>query len=101
MELNPQVVFERLFGSGATPELRAARMKQSRCILDSLRGELQSLKKNLGASDQRTIDQYTEEVREIERRIQLSAKASTGGPWLQGPSGGPARFDEQSKLPWE
>src|SRR2546422_11253618 len=25
MELNPQVVFERLFGSGATPEMRAAR----------------------------------------------------------------------------
>src|SRR3954464_11090466 len=26
MELNPQAVFERLFGSGATPEVRAARM---------------------------------------------------------------------------
>ena len=30
MELNPQVVFERLFGSGATPERRAARMAQTR-----------------------------------------------------------------------
>src|SRR4029079_4380159 len=40
MELNPQVVFERLFGSGATPEVRAQRMKQSRSILDSGRGEL-------------------------------------------------------------
>src|SRR5436305_7134846 len=85
MELNPQVVFERLFGSGATPELRAARMKQSRSILDSLMGELQSLKKSLGASDQRTIDQYTEEVREIERRIQLAAKASTEVPSLEEP----------------
>ena len=27
MELDPQVVFERLFGSGATPEVRAARMR--------------------------------------------------------------------------
>ena len=36
MELNPQVVFERLFGSGSTPELRAQRMKQSQSILDSL-----------------------------------------------------------------
>src|SRR5207253_2346499 len=53
MELNPQVVFERLFGSGATSEVRAARMKQSRSILDSLMDELQGLKKNLGASDQR------------------------------------------------
>src|SRR5262245_53137236 len=57
MELNPQVVFERLFGSGATPEVRAARMKQSRSILDSLVGELQSLKKNLSASEQRTVNE--------------------------------------------
>ena len=101
MELNPQVVFERLFGSGATPELRAARMKQSRSILDSLMGELQSLKKSLGASDQRTIDQYTEEVREIERRIQLAAKASTEVPSLEEPSGVPESFDVHIKLHWD
>src|SRR6059036_1704987 len=41
MELNPQVVFERLFGSGATPEVPAARMRQSKSILDSLMDELQ------------------------------------------------------------
>src|SRR5205809_3424910 len=76
MELNPQVVFERLFGSGATPEVRTKRMQQSRSILDSLLAELQGLKKNLGASDQKTVNQYTDEVREIERRIQLAAKAS-------------------------
>src|SRR6185369_9152523 len=35
MELNPQIVFERLFGSGATLVERAARMKKSRSILDS------------------------------------------------------------------
>src|SRR5205823_8611743 len=32
MELNPQVVFERLFGSGATPEVRASRMQQNKSI---------------------------------------------------------------------
>src|SRR6266446_6927811 len=36
MELNPQVVFERLFGSGATPEVRAKRMRENRSILDSI-----------------------------------------------------------------
>src|SRR5215208_4604504 len=74
MELNPQVVFERLFGSGATPELRAQRMKQSRSILDSLLQELSSLRKDLPPSDLQTINQYTDEIREIERRIQLAAK---------------------------
>src|SRR5256884_9623541 len=43
MELNPQVVFERLFGSGSTPEMRAARMQENRSILDSVLAELASL----------------------------------------------------------
>src|SRR5919204_2194459 len=49
MELNPQAVFERLFGSGTTPEVRAARMRENRSILDSILGELGGLKKSLGA----------------------------------------------------
>ena len=98
MELDPQVVFERLFGSGATPEVRAARMKQSQSILDSLLDELAGLKKNLGAGDQRTVNQYTDEVREIERRIQLAAKASTSLPATDEPSGIPDQFDDHIKL---
>src|SRR3954447_15079452 len=76
MELNPQAVFERLFGSGSTPEMRVARMKQNQSILDSVRTQLASLMKELGAGDRRTLNQYTDEIREIERRIQLAAKAS-------------------------
>ncbi len=98
MELNPQVVFERLFGSGATPEVRAARMRQNRSILDSLLGELAGIKKELGAGDRRRIDQYTDEVREIERRIQLAATASTAVPALDEPSGVPDQFDAHIRL---
>ena len=98
MELNPQVVFERLFGSGATPELRAARMKQSRSILDSLRAELGSLRKELGPADVRTINQYTEEIHEIERRIQLAASASNDVPEIDLPYGIPEQFDQHVKL---
>src|ERR1700757_4038398 len=101
MELDPQVVFERLFGSGATPEVRASRMRQSRSILDSLLSELQGLKKNLGAGDQRTVNQYTDEVREIERRIQLAAKASSTVPDVKEPSGIPELFDEHIRLHWD
>src|SRR5438067_11095312 len=45
MELNPQVVFERLFGSGGTAEMRAARLVQRRSILDALVGGLADLRK--------------------------------------------------------
>ena len=89
MELNPQVVFERLFGSGGTPELRAQRLKQTRSILDSLTSELSRLKNDLGASDQRTINQYTDEIREIERRIQIAAEGVERTPELDLPPGIP------------
>jgi hypothetical protein len=98
MELNPQVVFERLFGSGSTPEIRAQRMRQSRSILDSLVDELSSLRRELGPSDVRVVNQYTDEIREIERRIQLAASASTDVPELDLPPGIPEQFDEHVRL---
>jgi hypothetical protein len=98
MELNPQVVFERLFGSGATPEMRAQRMKQSQSILDAVTKELSSLRGQLGAADVRTVNQFTEEIREIERRIQLAAKASNDVPSLDLPPGIPEQFDEHIRL---
>ena len=98
MELNPQVVFERLFGSGATPEMRAARMKQNQSILDSILGELAGLRKELGAADRLTVNQYTEEIREIERRIQIAARASATVPEIDLPPGVPEQFDEHIRL---
>jgi hypothetical protein len=98
MELNPQVVFERLFGSGGTPDVRAQRLKQTRSILDSLTSELARLKNELGVNDQRTINQYTDEIREIERRIQIAAKASSETPELDLPPGIPEQFDDHVKL---
>jgi hypothetical protein len=98
MELNPQVVFERLSGSGSTPEVRAQRMKQSQSILDSLKTELAALRRQLGAADVRTVNQYTEEIRDIERRIQIAAKTSGSVPEFNLPPGIPEQFDEHIKL---
>jgi hypothetical protein len=101
MELNPQTVFERLFGDGATPELRAQRMKQSRSILDSVTGELTNLRKQLGTSDVQTVNQYTDEIRAIERRIQMSSKISNSVPEIDLPPGIPEQFDEHIRLHWK
>jgi len=98
MELDPQVVFERLFGSGATPEQRLQRRAQSQSILDSVKSELNSVKKELGVSDRRTVDDYATEVREIERRIQLAAKASSAIPSIDEPNGIPDDFDSHIKM---
>jgi hypothetical protein len=98
MELNPRAVFERLFGSGSTAELRVARLEQNRSILDSIRGQLAGLMKDLGAGDRRTLTQYTDEIREIERRIQLAASASATVPDIDLPPGIPEAFDDHIRL---
>ena len=101
MELNPQTVFERLFGDGSTPELRAQRMKQSQSILDSVTSELAGLRKQLGSSDIQTVNQYTDEIRAIERRIQMSSKISNSVPEIDLPPGIPEQFDEHIRLHWK
>src|ERR1700674_2732251 len=69
MELNPQVVFERLFGDGGTPAGRAARREQDRSILDSVTQKLARFGRDLGASDRAKLEEYTGDIREIERRL--------------------------------
>jgi hypothetical protein len=102
MELNPQVVFERMFGDGATVEQRAARRKRDQSILDSLNGSLARLRTNLSASDKGRLDSYTENVREIERRLEIAMKASTVAPTdMSVPVGVPQSFDEHIKLQFD
>jgi hypothetical protein len=102
MELNPQVVFERMFGDGSTPELRAKRRKRDGSILDSLGGTLSRLRNESSSSDRARIDNYTDNVREIERRLQIALKASAvAPPEMEVPVGVPATFDEHIKLQFD
>jgi hypothetical protein len=70
MEINPRVLFERMFGGGATAEERMARMNANRSILDFVVSDIKDLNSGLGAGDRRRLDEYLGNVREIERRIQ-------------------------------
>ena len=63
--------------------------------------ELKSVKTGLGVNDRRTVDEYSTEVREIERRIQLAAKASTEVPPIDEPQGIPDDFDAHIKLHYD
>jgi hypothetical protein len=71
MERDPRVVFERLFGDGATPAQRLDRRRANASILDAILGKVSDLQRDLGAVDRARLDDYLEDVREIERRIQL------------------------------
>jgi hypothetical protein len=99
MELNPQVVFERMFGSGSSPEQRVARRARNQSILDSVMGKITSLRGEISVPDRRRLDSFTEDVREIERRLQIAAKATTAAPTdFSVPPGIPQSFDTHIKL---
>ena len=74
MEVNPRVLFERLFGGSGTPQERLARRRQNASILDSIRADAKDLERGLGPRDQSRLSEYLDDVREIEQRIQKAEK---------------------------
>jgi hypothetical protein len=102
MEINPRVVFERLFGDGSNAADRLARKQEDRSILDSITGEVAHLQTGLGTRDRGKISDYLDNIREIERRIQMAEKrASLNVNVPESPIGVPDSFDEHAKLMYE
>src|SRR6266568_173909 len=101
MEYNPRAVFERLFGdTGRTDRTtREARMKQHKSILDSVTEKLTALKRELGAQDQSKVNEYTDAVRDVERRIQRAEEQSSIElPSFEQPQGVPPVFEDHLAL---
>jgi hypothetical protein len=101
MEHNPRAVFERLFGdSGSTDRgARQARLREQKSILDSVTGKLASLKREIGPQDQIKVEEYTEAVRDVERRIQKGEEQSSVElPVMEQPQGAPSIFEEHLQL---
>ena len=102
MEINPRVVFERLFGEGGGAQERAARMEEDRSILDQIAGQVPGLQKGLGPRDRTRMNEYLENIREIERRIQIAEKQSaTQLAVPNAPVGVPDSFEEHVNLMYD
>jgi hypothetical protein len=101
MVRDPRVVFDQLFGVGATPAERKDRRAEDRSILDWLGSSIGRLKKDLGAADRARLSDYLEDVREIERRIQKVEAYNSAGEQRElpgAPIGVPDSFSEHVKL---
>jgi hypothetical protein len=99
MEINPRVVFERMFGGGATREERLARMHTDRSILDHVKEDLSDLEGGLGTADRTRLGEYLDHVREVERRIQSTQRqADTQLTIPIAPVGVPESFEEHVGL---
>jgi Protein of unknown function (DUF1552) len=98
---NPRVAFDLLFGAGTNNADRAARRRANESILDWITSEVASLKRELGTADRLRVDQYLENIRELEGRIQrIEARNSSGEAreLPEAPAGVPDSFDEHMKL---
>jgi hypothetical protein len=103
MEINPRKVFERMFGQGGSVAERKARIQEDRSILDAITREASAMQLRLGPSDRQAMAQYLENIREIERRIQLAEK-SQGDEGLvlpARPAGVPFDFEEHVRLMYD
>jgi len=103
MEINPRVVFERMFGGdAATPEERRVRLERNNSILDAVRESVSDLQRGLGPRDRVKLTEYVDNVREIERRIQQTEKRSASLVDIPlTPIGVPESWEEHAKLMFE
>jgi hypothetical protein len=96
-ERNPLSVFERMFGDGSTPEQRLVRRREDRSILDSLTHDVARLTSTIGPGDKVRLEEYLDEIRDLERRLNAVSNAAAQSP-VEAPAGIPQSWDEHIKL---
>ena len=104
-EVNPRLVFERLFGTAdrnTDPAYQAKQRRYRRSILDFVREDTQQLKSHLGPTDRRKLDEYLYAVREIEKRIERAENGvQAAPPSLDRPAGIPIDYAEHVRLMYD
>lgn len=104
-EPNPRQVFERLFGAGSPEERQKnfrMRQKSQLSVLDFVLEDAKSLQRNLGANDQRKLDEYLAGVRDIEKRIERTERfGPVPDPEIEAPEGIPADYGDHMEIMYD
>ena len=102
VENNPRAIFERLFGEGDSTDAaaRLALLNKQRSLLDYVTGSLNRLGSTLGPADRAKLNEYTDAIRDIERRIQKAEQqnATMKLPVMERPTAVPEEFEDHVKL---
>ena len=97
-EVNPKLVFERLFGNSADPS-KKKRDARRRSILDYVREDSKSFANQLAKNDIRKLDEYFTAIRDIELRMERAEKLPpVKAPDYPAPIGVPAVYEEHIRL---
>lgn len=102
-EVDPRLVFERLFASENQNEsdvAKAQRLAENKSILDFIMEDAKILNKKLGHTDKMKLDEYMTGVREIERRLSFLEKQTKdfNSSSLVNVQGMPADYQEHIKI---
>lgn len=100
-EINPRLVFERLFGAsrnGETPAEARQRQRFQRSVLDNVQDDTRRLMRDLGPTDRRKMDEYLYAVRDVEKRLARTAEHPPVDVEMPKPSGIPALFSDHLSL---
>jgi hypothetical protein len=106
-EVNPRLVFDRLFGEPNRPETdQARRDRDRRSLLDFVAEDARHLAPRLAGDDRRKLDEYLTGVREVEQRIQraaatcraLNEQRASGKEPFSRPAGIPENYVEHARL---
>jgi hypothetical protein len=103
-ENNPASVFDRLFSSGesdADQKTSALRKSRRKSVLDFALSDAKRLHHQLGAADQRKLDEYLYAIRDVETTLVRSEKLQVGEngvPNYPRPPGVPRELDEHCRM---
>ena len=101
MDINPRVVFERMFGRASSAAERQAGIRAQRSVLDSISDEARRLNVSLGSRDRARVDEYLENLREIERRLGRAEARARSDVDFDSPVGVPDTFEEHASLMYD
>lgn len=75
-EINPKLVYDRLFGKSSAADSNAS--ESYRNLLDFVLEDAKSVRRQLGRDDQFKMDEFLDSVRSVEQRIEYTIKHRDG-----------------------
>ena len=102
-EIDPHLVFERLFRAGR-PQSDSAKVDM--LLLDRVMEDAKRLKQRLGMADRQRMDEYLSVVRSLEERLERATRPQVGAAWKARapidpkaePAENPPQFPEHVRL---
>jgi hypothetical protein len=98
MELNPEVLYARMFGHGTDKIQQLQNRAKDQSILDSVLADSRTLQNKLSATDKTRLDEHLENIREIERRIGIAINKSDQLPEMDKPYGIPSNWGDHFNI---